>query len=120
MMLPLKAIYWTKVKLPVCKIKNPPYNHSYYTGPATINIEAKVTTPEAGVTISKVEFFNGNTLLFTDFTSPYSYTWSNVPLGEYSLTAKATDNNGAVTTSSLVEVSVLENKPPVINITSPV
>ena len=35
-----------------------------------------------------------NGLVWT-VTSPYSYTWSNVPTGSYSLTAKATDNLGA-------------------------
>jgi chitinase len=29
-------------------------------------------------TISKVEFFNGTSLLGTSTASPYSYTWNNV------------------------------------------
>jgi hypothetical protein len=39
-------------------------------------------------------------------SSPYSFTWSNAPAGTYSLTAKATDDKAAVTTSAVVSVTV--------------
>src|SRR6202022_15202 len=42
----------------------------------------------------------------TDTTSPYTFTWSNVAAGSYALTAVATDNAGAVTTSAAVTVTV--------------
>jgi hypothetical protein len=42
-----------------------------------------------------------------DNTSPYSYTWSNVVAGTYSITAVATDNSGAKTTSSAIAISVI-------------
>jgi hypothetical protein len=51
-------------------------------------------------TVSKVEFYNGATLLGTDTTSPYTYTWNSVGAGSYTLTAKAYDDGGLVTTSS--------------------
>src|SRR5207302_7630310 len=38
--------------------------------------------------------------------SPYSFTWSAVPAGNYSLTAKATDNQGAAATSGAVSITV--------------
>ncbi|MFL6052442.1 MAG: Ig-like domain-containing protein [Actinoallomurus sp.] len=34
-----------------------------------------------GATISKVEFYDDTTLLGTDTSSPYSFTWTNVPAG---------------------------------------
>ncbi|HWZ21817.1 MAG TPA: T9SS type A sorting domain-containing protein, partial [Cytophagaceae bacterium] len=46
------------------------------------------------------------TLIGTDNTSPYSFVWSNVVAGNYSVTAKATDNSGAVSTSASVSVVV--------------
>ncbi|MBC8085408.1 MAG: T9SS type A sorting domain-containing protein, partial [Hymenobacter sp.] len=61
---------------------------------------------DADGTVSSVEFFNGGTLLGTDTSAPYSFAWANVPAGSYSLTAKATDNLGAVTTSAAVSVTV--------------
>ncbi|MEO5782959.1 MAG: CHRD domain-containing protein, partial [Ginsengibacter sp.] len=52
------------------------------------------------------EFYNGATLLGTATTSPYTFTWTGVAEGKYLITAKATDNSGAVTTSSVVNVAV--------------
>jgi len=47
--------------------------------------------------------------------------WSNVTAGSYSLTAAATDDQGATTTSSAVSITVASrvNVPPVIAITFP-
>ena len=45
-------------------------------------------------------------MLGTDTTSPYSNTWNNVAAGSYTLTAKATDNGGAITTSAPVNITV--------------
>jgi uncharacterized protein (DUF608 family) len=65
--------------------------------------------PEARLdrTIAKVESYQGATLLNTDTTSPYSYTWSGVAAGSYTLTAKAYDNAGAVAASSAINVTVM-------------
>jgi len=81
-----------------------PANNASYTAPAAVTITA--TASDADGTVAKVEFYNGATLLGTATSSPYSYSWSNVPNGTYSLTAKATDNGGAVTTSSVVTIVV--------------
>lgn len=62
--------------------------------------------------IAKVEFFNGTALLGTDSTAPYTFNWSNVPAGTYSLSAKATDNLGAEGTSSSITVTVMAAPPP--------
>ena len=61
--------------------------------------------------IASVAFYNGTTLIGSDTTAPYSVAWSNVATGSYSLTAKATDNQGAVTTSAPVTITVTD--PPV-------
>jgi hypothetical protein len=96
-----------------------PLNNTVYTAPASITINA--TAADADGTISSVGFYNGTTLLSTDATSPYSFTWTNVAAGTYSLTAKATDNSGAVTTSAPVTVTVNPsvNIAPTVSITAP-
>ncbi|PJJ60568.1 glycosyl hydrolase family 18 protein [Hymenobacter chitinivorans] len=81
-----------------------PTSGSSYTAPATINLTANAA--DANGTVSKVEFYNGATLLGTDTSSPYSFSWSSVAAGTYSLTARATDNAGATTTSAAVSVTV--------------
>ena len=65
----------------------------------TITIEAAASDADGSVV--KVEFFEGSTLLGEDTTAPYSFTWNSVPGGTYTLTARATDNNGATRNASV-------------------
>ncbi|MBI3882388.1 MAG: Ig-like domain-containing protein [Verrucomicrobia bacterium] len=57
-------------------------------------------------TVTKVEFYDGANLVGSATASPYNFNWLNVPAGTHSLTARATDNQGAVTTSAAVSVRV--------------
>jgi chitinase len=70
--------------------------------PATFTLTA--TASSSVSTIKNVAFYSGTTLLATVTSSPYTYSWSNVAAGTYSLTAKATDALGKVTTSTAVSV----------------
>jgi glucose/arabinose dehydrogenase len=81
-----------------------PSNGASFTAGANITITANAA--DADGTVSKVEFFQNGTKLGEDLTAPYSFTWSSVPAGSYSLTAKATDNGTATTTSSPVSITV--------------
>jgi hypothetical protein len=87
--------------------------------PATVSLSA--TAADVDGTISRVEFFNGTTLLNTDVSSPYSFSWTNVAAGTYSITAKATDNLNAVTTSSVINITVNAsgNTAPTITLATP-
>src|SRR5690606_15883054 len=71
-----------------------------FTAPATVPIEA--TAADADGTVTKVDFYQGDTLLGTDTSAPYTYNWENVPAGNYSITARATDDDGDTTVSSPV------------------
>lgn len=95
-----------------------PANNASFAAPAAITINA--TAADTDGTITKVDFYNGTTLLGSDTTSPYSYAWSNVAVGTYSLTAKATDSKGAVTASAAISVSVATNQLPTITFNEPV
>lgn len=81
-----------------------PANNATYTAPANITIDAIASDSDG--TISKVEFYNGASLLNTDTSAPYSYNWSSVPAGVYTLTAIAYDNAGASTISAPINVTV--------------
>jgi len=70
-------------------------------------------------TVAKVDFYQGGTLIGTATTAPYSVPWSNVSPGNYSLTAVATDDQGASTTSAPVSLSVIANSAPTVSLTSP-
>ncbi len=94
-----------------------PANNASFNSPANINIQA--TAADANGTVSSVAFYNGATLLGTDTSSPYAFAWNNVTPGSYALTAIATDNGGATTTSAIVNITVVGNTPPTVSITSP-
>ncbi len=90
-----------------------PANNAAFTAGDTVNIAADASDPDG--TVAKVEFFSNGTKLGEDTTAPYSFAWANVAAGSYSLTAKATDNAGAVTTSNAVAVSVV---PPTVTVSA--
>ncbi len=106
----------TSNQQPVVSITAPANNALYPATPATVNITATASDPDG--TISKVEFYQGTTLLNSDNTSPYSFSWTGVAAGTYSLTAKAYDNTTGVTTSTAV-VIIVGNQNPTVSITSP-
>ena len=81
-----------------------PVNGANYTAPATIELGAGVTAN--GNPITKVQFYQGTTLLGEDTTAPYSITWSNVGAGSYSLSARAVYGAGNTIASSSVSVAV--------------
>ncbi len=76
-----------------------------FSAPANITINASASSPDGSIT--KVEFFEGVTKLGESTTSPYSFTWSDVPEGSYTLTTKATDNLGATATSIPININVV-------------
>ncbi|MFC5825231.1 glycoside hydrolase family 48 protein [Nonomuraea insulae] len=83
-----------------------------FTAPATVPIAANAADSDG--TVAKVDFYQGATLLSTDTSSPYSYSWANVAAGSYSITARATDNAGLTTTSSPVGITVSQNSGPAL------
>jgi len=75
---------------PVVEITYPTEGDNPPAGDITITVDA---SDEDG-TITTVEFYDGTTYLGEDTTSPYSFTWSSVTDGCYSITAKAIDDGG--------------------------
>jgi hypothetical protein len=76
-----------------------PANGATFTAPANITIAA--TASDSDGTVTQVEFYQGTTLLGVDSSSPYSFN----------LTARATDNGGASTTSTPVDITVTPAAP---------
>lgn len=82
-----------------------PVNGAVYTAPAVVTINANAADADGSVT--QVDFFVNGSLVGTDATSPYSFNWTSV-IGAANLTARATDNKGATTTSSIVAISIAD------------
>jgi Bacterial Ig domain len=81
-----------------------PAGGASFIAPATIEVSAE--TREIDPTVSRVDFYAGTTLIGSSTTAPYSVTWSNVLAGNYSLTAKTTDDRGITITSEVVTITV--------------
>ncbi|HRH59608.1 MAG TPA: Ig-like domain-containing protein, partial [Chitinophagaceae bacterium] len=81
-----------------------PANATSFLEPANITITADASDENG--TVTKVDFYNGDTLLGTDETAPYSVVWNNILAGSYTIKAKATDNSNLVTTAAPVNITV--------------
>ena len=88
---------------PTVSLSSPTPNQ-VVAAPSTITLSANAADSD-GI-IAKVEFYQGSMLIGTATTAPYSFIWSTIPAGSYSITAKATDDRGASTTSAAVQVIV--------------
>lgn len=80
-----------------------PENGAAFTNNADVAIEAFTDGCES---ISNVKFYQGSTLLGSDNTAPYSFTWNSVSSGNYTLTAVATTVSSLTVTSPPVLIHV--------------
>jgi subtilisin family serine protease len=89
-----------------------------FTTPASVVIDA--TASDTDGVVQQVDFYVDGALVGSDAAEPYSFTWSGGALGSHTLTAIATDNTGATTTSAPVFVTVTPpNTAPSVSISSP-
>src|SRR4029453_17989293 len=88
---------------PAVSLTNPTAGQTF-TAPATVNFAATASDPDG--TVARVEFLNGSTVLGSDTTSPYTFSWTNVAAGTYPVSARAVDNLGATTTTTPISIRV--------------
>ncbi|HEV7797674.1 MAG TPA: DUF4214 domain-containing protein [Pyrinomonadaceae bacterium] len=72
-----------------------PYADDTYSNVEPASISLKANADDADGTISKVEFFNGETKIGETTETPYMLDWINLAAGTYTVSAVATDNLGA-------------------------
>jgi hypothetical protein len=89
--------------LPTVQITSPTSGTSVRVG-TSLTIAAEAGDSDG--TIARVDFYANGNLLKTDTTAPYSLIWTPAA-GLYAFTAVATDDRGAITTSSPVNMTVL-------------
>lgn len=90
---------------PTVKIVNPQDRTVFLPG-NDINIVAAASAPEG--TISQVEYFAGTQRIGFSKSPPFRMAWTNVLVGDYVLTARATDDSGLSASSEPVRVVVSE------------
>jgi MBG domain/Bacterial Ig domain/Calx-beta domain/Beta-propeller repeat len=95
-------------KRPQVTLTSPGTESQFNVGsPVTLTAEASDTDG----TVSRVDFYAGNTLVGTSTSAPYRFTWTNAPAGKHEMTAVATDDAGGVTKSAPANV-IINAKPP--------
>lgn len=92
-----------------------PANNAPVSQKVTLQAEA-----DDDFNVTKVEFYDGQALIGVAATKPFSVDWyiGAQPEGTHTLTAKAYDAAGHVTTSAAVSV-LIDNTPPFVSFASP-
>jgi hypothetical protein len=81
-----------------------PSDGAVFAAPAAITVTADASDSDGSV--ARVDFYAGSVLIGTATAPPFSVIWNNAAAGNYALTASATDNLGATTTSDPVNITV--------------
>lgn len=74
------------------------------------SVTLKASASDTDGTISRVSFYQAGTtpvLLGTSTSAPFSFVWSNPPVGVQSVYARAMDNNDSTTDSSPISINVV-------------
>ena len=98
------------VNNPVVNITNPANNANFNQGQnVTLNATASST-----VNITRVEFYDGTSLVGTDTSSPYSYSSSSLTVGSHNFTAKAYSdcNKTATSVAKTIIIKSVVTPPP--------
>jgi hypothetical protein len=97
---------------PTVSITAPANGQSFSAGSnVTVNATASDAAPGS---VTQVDFFRNGMLAGTDTQSPYTFTHTSLPAGNYTLQARATDNQGATATA---EVAIVVNAGPTLVVT---
>ena len=101
---------------PTINMTSPTNGSSVYTGETVV---LSASAADADGTVSQVEFMVNGSVVNTDNASPYTFNWPST-VGSHTISARATDNDGAVTTTTLNPVvTVVNNIAPLVSITAP-
>ncbi|MEW7278309.1 cellulase family glycosylhydrolase [Aquimarina sp. 2201CG1-2-11] len=95
-------------EVPDVRITSPSNRDNFTVGS---NIVIKANASDADGNVVKVEFFRNDIKIGEDTSSPYEYTINNVATGNYTLKAKAIDDDGADKYS--LEVNIVVEEEPV-------
>jgi hypothetical protein len=86
-----------------------PTNGAFFMVSENITVVADASDPDGHVV--QVELFQGTDLISIRTNAPYYTVRTNLPVGQYQFSARATDNLGSTGTSIPVGVTVLDRPP---------
>jgi len=96
---------------------NSPSNGSVFAAPWPATLKATASDPDAGGSVSKVQFFTNNVSAGAVSNAPFNLAIGNLNAGSYVVKAVATDNLGATNTSTSITFTVVT--PVAVTITNP-
>ena len=111
----IPSLICTGNNAPVVEITSPTNNAKLKTG---IETTISVNATDSDGTIEQVEFYVDGISIGIDNTAPYSVAYTPTD-GTHQITAKATDNQKATTTSTSITIVVSNNIAPVVTIKVP-
>jgi len=103
-------------RLPVVVVTAPASGSSSPSGQA-LALAASAIAPDGA--IGRVDFYAGANLLGSATSAPYQHSWPNPASGPQSVSAKVVDLEGNVGTSATVPITIVNNAPPTVELTSP-
>lgn len=83
-----------------------PSTGTEYDAPASVTVQASASDDGS---VAAVDFYVNDVFYYSDASSPYSYTLSDLAAGTYSIKAIATDDQGA-TASDEIAITVLSDE----------
>jgi hypothetical protein len=108
--LPSNEVSYTAVAVqnnpPTVNLVVTPSTGTKFVVPVSIVLTASASEPNGS--IARVEFYNQSTYLGEVTGAPYTFTLNHPAAGNYSLTARAIDDQGVSTTSDPVEVTMTQ------------
>ncbi len=102
----VQTVVVTNTPIPPLVVVTNPVAGSWRNEPTTIAVDANAQSQNPGGSITQVVFYANGTVLGSDTTSPYRWTWNAVMAGTYLITARAWDYQGVSTLSAQVNVFV--------------
>jgi plastocyanin len=109
------AVFVAAANIPPAILITNPAANGVFVAPASVTIQASATDSDG--TVTNVQFLIGSNVLTNETVAPFCFITNNLPAGNYTLTAVASDNLGARSTNS---VNIIVDSPPSIAITNPV
>jgi hypothetical protein len=93
-----------------------PLGGTTFTAPARVAMAASAADSDGSVV--RVDFYAGAMLVGSD-TSPSALAWTTLAEGTYLVKAVATDDKGAIATSTTSSITVSANVAPIVSLISP-
>jgi RHS repeat-associated protein len=102
--------------LPTVRITSPANGQAFTNPPVNITVTASAAVGQIGTSIASVTYYQGTNVVGSSSSGPnYIITWNPAASGIYALSARVSDNLGAVGTSSNVVITVeAANQPPFV------